>query len=879
MELRKKPRLVNVACRVVQQGKRVELHSPFFVFFLDTTSGLRAESWENRLTGRHLPLGNGPELAFDIGLPENPVQTPQLDVSRVEVKAQGETGEVVFQLTAKEPTASAVVTYRWDAKQPVLRKFVTIINRSRQEWNRLLNVRLGRYDTGAAQVRDTSAGGMHSAGVPREFPSTGGTDVEPGFPSYAAEGWSEAYKSWPRNHVERGFPAYAVEEFFFTLAHPAGAAEGSGGGVSLRQYPGARLPAGKTFKCMEAVYGVAKAATAGQAFVAYVQSRMRRVVRGHDKPYAIFDPAGAKPDDDYEESEDFLLNNIAQVAQGQRETGCRFDLYSLEHWIDYRGTFKDPDPKRFPNGLALICRELDKLGIALGLWFMGSITEWSIGKNPSPDVQACLHYDVQKPETLKGVQAPQMPSFCLATEPIRSMYKEAFRYHIRQNGVRMIKFDGTACICVNPKHEHLPGLYSTEAIEDALIEYFRTVDAECPDVFLMLYWGYRSPWWLLHADTLFDSGISGLVGGFVIEAANPSDQPAPYARDSVTQMLDQSQWLANKNVPPLGKDSLGVWLSDWGWNSQIGKERWQSGFLMDICRGSLLAQPWSDTPWLSPPERKEIGDFIALLKARPECFRNSRFILGDPNKDEPYGYCCTDGRRAFLALYNCCWKDSVLPLQLNSAWGLPDGQVWDLYRWYPDPARLSGQQAIFGNTVSIALRPFEIILLEVVPPGQAPTLDRRFESKPIPTAFTEPSQSLDITVKEVPTLVWAPLSVTTAEPPFPAPKSTEPRFLVLRGQVPASPRGGMLIFSMQAYRGSQPMRVGGVAKHLAALAILAGQTIHCEPVLGMVPYPCYWQAWRVAVGPSNQPQSFELAITVAFDPDVRTDFKGYILPK
>ena len=219
----------------MQQGTQVQLHSTFFVFFLDTASGLRAKSWGNRLTGRHLPLGNGSELAFDIGLPDNPAQTPQLDVSRVQVKGQGETGEVVFQLTAKEPTACAVVTYRWDAKQPVLRKSVTISNQSRQEWNRLLNVRLGRYDTATAQMRDTSAGGMFSVGVPREFPSTGGADVEP------------------------GFPVYAAEEFFFALAHPAGIAEGSGGRVSLRQYPGSRLPPGKTFECMEAVYGVAKA--------------------------------------------------------------------------------------------------------------------------------------------------------------------------------------------------------------------------------------------------------------------------------------------------------------------------------------------------------------------------------------------------------------------------------------------------------------------------------------------------------------------------------------------------------------------------------------------------------------------------------------------
>jgi hypothetical protein len=146
----------------------------------------------------------------------------------------------------------------------------------------------------------------------------------------------------------------------------------------------------------------------------------------------------------------------------------------------------------------------------------------------------------------------------------------------------------------------------------------------------MLYWGHRSPWWLVHADTLFDSGIG-------IEAASPSDFPAPRARDSITQRLDQAQWHA-KDIPPLGKDSLGVWLSSWGWNSSVGKWRWQEGFVMDLCRGSLLAQPWSDTAWLSPPERQQMADFIALLRARPGCFGNPRFILGNPWKYGPYGY-------------------------------------------------------------------------------------------------------------------------------------------------------------------------------------------------------------------------------------------------
>ena len=74
------------ACSVVQQGDRVELHSPCFVFRLDTVAGLRAESWQNRLTGRTIELGDGLELECDIGLPGESLRTPAFQVTNVKVQ-------------------------------------------------------------------------------------------------------------------------------------------------------------------------------------------------------------------------------------------------------------------------------------------------------------------------------------------------------------------------------------------------------------------------------------------------------------------------------------------------------------------------------------------------------------------------------------------------------------------------------------------------------------------------------------------------------------------------------------------------------------------------------------------------------------------------
>ncbi len=676
-------------CRVVRDGGVVELHSPFFVYCLDPADGLRAQWWENRLTGRRLSLGQGAELGVDVGPPGGPLETPRWRVVECRDLCRSDRGEAVFELVAEGPRLTARASYRWNAREPVLHKLVEVTNPGDRPLNRLLNVRLGTYRT---ETKVTCR--------------------------------------------EQGFPLYLGDEFFMGLAHPAGWAMGQEGQAELRHFPGAVVAPGATFRCMEAVYGVGRAGEARQAFLTHLQSRMRRVVRGHDRAYAIFEPFGARPDGDFNESEAFVLDNIAKVAQGQREQGCHFDLYSVDFWVDYHGDLKAFDPARFPGGLQRINAELKKLGTAPGLWIDSAGPGWSIGGNPK--VQAALNFD---PAQGPGAAPWGRPSFCRATEPIRSMYTAAFRHHIRDNGVRVLKFDNFADQCTNPKHAHLPGLYSTEPLDDAAIEFFQALDAECPDVLLMLYWGYRSPWWLLYADTLFDSGVG-------IEAASFTAFPAPHARDSVTQRLDQAQWHA-ADVPPLGKDSLGVWLSSWGWNSSIGKERWQEGFVMDMCRGSLLAQPWSDTAWLSPPERKQMARFIALLKARPDCFGNPRFVLGSPWKEEPYGYCCSNGKRAFIGLHNSTWRDARLRLQLNPAWGLPEGQRWQLYRWYPAPARLRGAADSFGPEVVMSLRPFEVVLLEAVAQGQAPTLQEPFEDQPVPRRFAEPSREVPVAVQRI----------------------------------------------------------------------------------------------------------------------------------
>jgi hypothetical protein len=382
--------------------------------------------------------------------------------------------------------------------------------------------------------------------------------------------------------------------------------------------------------------------------------------------------------------------------------------------------------------------------------------------------------------------------------------------------------------------------------------------------------------------------------GLRIEAASPSKQPALYLRDSITQCLDQAHWFC-RDIPHLCKDTLGLWLSDWPWNSMVGTERWQAGFVMEMCRGNLLAQPWSDHDWLTPDERSQMAEFIALLKSQPDCFRNSRFILGNPWKNEPYGYCCTDGRRAFLAINNCTWDCASVALQLNSAWGLADNRHWNIYRWYPSQAQLLGKdrQSFDGRRTSLALRPFETVLLEIVPAGNLPSVAKRFEEEAWIEHSSEATHrpSLDIGEDAGESHLHLPIEdaardsgefdpfVTVVEEENLKETLSTRRTFSVRGLLPKDSRRSVFCVAVELERSDGKAflrRDNGL--FTAATLTVAGKEIACIPIIKPYGYPSAWQAWRAMVEASEAERAFAWVITVAARHEIKLRTSAWLIP-
>ncbi|MCC6442588.1 MAG: hypothetical protein IT210_03910 [Armatimonadetes bacterium] len=740
-----------------------------------------------------------------------PHVSSRFHIVNAETIREGESGEWAALLKSDHPPLSARVAYRWKAGEPLLRRFTEIQNGGSSDI-RVMNVRLGRYETGAS----------------------------------VSEG-------------EQGLPVYIDSQFFASLAHPAGWATGQNEEVGLKHFPGKILHAGGKLACMEAVMGVAEEGAARKAFLEQMRGRMLRLRAGHNRPYAIFDSFASWPDGGFwTGTEEFLLKQIAEVVAPEKRAGCDYDFSTIELWRDRQGDIERPDPGRFPHGFGRIRDALDRLGIGLGLWTCTSLAGWSIDGNPA--VGGNLTHD--------RAYGGDIEWFCMAADPVRTMFYTAFRDHIRKNGLSLIKLDGTSAICYNTTHDHWPGLYSTESIANAFIETLQKLHADNSALFIMLYWGLHSPWWLEYADTLFEPGLQ-------IEAANPSASPALYVRDSVTVGLDEAQWWA-EDIPPLGKDSLGVWLSDWPWNSGIGKERWQEGFVMDICRGSLLAQPWSDNGCLTDGERRQMADFIALLKERPDCFGNPRFIIGNPWKWEPYGYVCSSGERAFLAINNCAWSDRTFELKLDPSWGLPEKGRWDIYRWYPNPAQLTGKASFFEVTASMTLRPYTVALLEVVPAGTPPSLMRAFPQQEALSPLEEPSRAIETEV--IASEEWLPVPMEENAGDAEREKLPPGRSTAIRCRIPAARKGGTLAVSAEMRQGEAAASLHNVGNCFSARARIEGRDISPEPIIPRWTFPAPWQGWRVRVGPSDRVREIEFLVSARMEADVRISWKSHFIP-
>jgi len=458
-------------------------------------------------------------------------------------------------------------------------------------------------------------------------------------------------------------------ELFAGVRHPSGVARGCDRSVTLGTFPGKQLEPGQSYTSKTAVIGVGGTGQAGRAFTNHVErhGHRRRELLNMSHCYGIHDVAGMEEPTDL--TEQMLLSNLDDIAQ-LRRMGVEFDYYFIDvGWSNPTGDLTDFDPRFFPNGPGEVVRRVTDMNMKLGLWTAPSSGPMAFHPDAfKPELASCgtlppgdnsltlfeagvMREAGDEPQRHRG-------ALCTAAEPYKSMFKRALLHHVTRNNVSGFKFDGVTSVCNNPCHGHMTGLYSIEALADALIDILEEVRTVCPDVFYMYYWNFRSPWWLLWGNTIYERGV-------LMEGSTASDAPTRHLRQSVTLSFDQATHHAWERVPLVSGDSLGVWISKWRWANYLGREEWRDAWIMDIARGSMMCQLWGDLSMFDDEDRQFLARVNAWIRDRADLLRNPARILGSPWDAEPYGYAYSENGRGIAFINNPTFETRAVDFALD----------------------------------------------------------------------------------------------------------------------------------------------------------------------------------------------------------------------
>ena len=276
--------------------------------------------------------------------PANRLQRPTCKWRRFRLPAIRPVARRVFELVSQSPKAVVTVTYRWDAKQPILHKYAVSATPGRSHGTGC-DVRLGASVIDAVPTQDLDWP-VRLTKIPWGCVEWDSWSIPPAVSGATPPiPRTSSLQAWP---IPRASPCWTTGIF---------------GCCSI---PGVRLEATKEFVCMEAVYGVAHPAR--RAAFCVLHSRMRRVLRGHDRPYSIISTCGAQDgtEDFFAVSEETCLKHITHMAEAQHDTGLHWDFYDIEFWHDPAGNLMAPDIKRFPHGFGPVFSALANLGDCAG---------------------------------------------------------------------------------------------------------------------------------------------------------------------------------------------------------------------------------------------------------------------------------------------------------------------------------------------------------------------------------------------------------------------------------------------------------------------------------------------------------------------------------
>ncbi|MCL4694872.1 MAG: NPCBM/NEW2 domain-containing protein, partial [Candidatus Hydrogenedentes bacterium] len=505
-----------------------------------------------------------------------------------------------------------------------------------------------------------------------------------------------------------GQPVY-TQSLWFGVEFPATRSAATRDGIIfLRHHPGIELEPGGSYTTKRAVLGVAQPHRVRETFLDYVTT----LTPIPNPPRANIYWNGFRVIKPPNRTEQGIA--MVEYARKLRElTGFTFDGWTYDAGFDmYR-----PDALFVPNEEDIWdqTREaLQGLDTPLGFW-----TSFSpIFDTPTHEWGRTQGYELQHDS-----------SYCLAGPVYYQAIRSRLEDIVSTYKMNTINFDGMywgqGFGCNEPGHGHLVGVgsekgaYATERIVENKVAIFESLRRINPGIVLDLFVcnEWASPWWLMQLD-----GVHSVAGDTL-----GCDIPSPWLRDELITVRDIQVFEEHRRL----RRQFPLWAEDL-YGTQVRADHLIDGV---VVTGESMAARWEDEYTLalagrgavanhiicsdlgvlddSPGGLQFLGDVANWTKRNAILYRNFQLLGGEPSQRQPYGYSHGDERgRSLVALRNPWIEPRTFELAIDEQLDL--GLVTEpLFATIVYPYRESLGQVDFGATVSIPLRDYDVVLLEV----------------------------------------------------------------------------------------------------------------------------------------------------------------------
>ncbi|UDQ98199.1 hypothetical protein AAEX28_14605 [Lentisphaerota bacterium WC36G] len=420
-----------------------------------------------------------------------------------------------------------------------------------------------------------------------------------------------------------GQPVY-VNDSFWGIEWPVAINRCNNKNLKLYHKPGWAIK--DDYISKSAVFGVAEQGEVANVFIEQYVPKIRvNPVKMAVLYNSWYDVRSLKSEDlsTYKNTIDIFKHNLTD------KYGIKVDYFVPDDgWQNRKSLYKSEEPATHKKLSSMIN---DAFGGGFGIWMpisgnRGFDHNWD--KN-------IAKYEVIK-ERLAGSNA-----YCLSGKKYGLELRKAITDVMTNLDVEYFKLDNNWLYCDKDNHGHLPNSDSTVEEIFELFDYMRSINKK---VYLNLTTRINiSPWWLMTSDCLWMGG--GDVGN---RGEVPVREGAISYRDGIIQNNRQFQFPLNSIM------THGVIKGRYIYGFKNENERHFFNYIMMfIGRGVSMYELYFSPEFLNGREWTFLGQNLKWAKENQEVlYNNTRFLLGDVRKKQPYAYSHSKDNKVIVFVRN-----------------------------------------------------------------------------------------------------------------------------------------------------------------------------------------------------------------------------------